>query len=65
MEERTVNQYGVKPIYIEKNEGEIYVSENYIESPSSAFYNGSYELWDYTPTIEPAISREEVRNHLR
>lgn len=60
MEGRTVNQFGVKPIYIEKNEGEIYVSENYVESPSSAFDNGSYELLDYMPTIEPAIPREEV-----
>ena len=60
MEGRTVNQFGVKPIYIEKNEGEIYVSEYYVESPSSAFDNGSYELLDYTPTIEPAIPREEV-----
>ena len=60
MEGRTVNQFGVKPIYIEKNEGEIYVSENYVESPSSAFDTGSYELLDYTPTIEPAIPREEV-----
>lgn len=60
MEERTVNQFGVKSIYIEKNEGEIYVSENYVESPSSAFDNGSYELLDYMPTIEPAIPREEV-----
>lgn len=60
MEGRTVNQFGVKPIYIEKNEGEVYVSENYVESPSSAFDNGSYELLDYMPTIEPAIPREEV-----
>lgn len=60
MEGRTVNQFGVKPIYIEKNEGEIYVSDNYVESPSSAFDNGSFELLDYTPTIEPAIPREEV-----
>lgn len=60
MEVKTVNQFGVKPIYIEKNEGEIYVSENYVESPSSAFINGSYELSDYTPTIEPAIPREQV-----
>mgnify|MGYP003480604262 FL=1 len=60
MEVKTVNQFGVKSIYIEKNEGEIYVSENYVESPSSAFINGSYELSDYTPTIEPAIPREQV-----
>ena len=59
MEEKTVNQYG-RNIYIEKNEGSIYVGDNYVEDPSSAFCNGSYELLDYTPTIEPSIPREEV-----
>lgn len=60
MEERTVNQIGIKPIYIEKNEGRIYIGNNYVEEASSAFCNGSYELLDYTPTIKPAIPREEV-----
>lgn len=60
MEERTVNQIGIKPIYIEKNEGKIYVGDLYVEEPSSAFCNRSYELLDYTPTIEPAIPRDEV-----
>lgn len=60
MEERTVNQMGTKPIYIEKNEGIVYVGNNYVEEPCSAFYSGSYELLDYTPTIKPAILREEV-----
>ena len=59
MEDKTVNQYG-RNIYIEKNEGSIYVGDNYVEDPSSAFCNGSYELLDYTPTIEPSIPREEV-----
>ena len=60
MEERTVNQRGTSNFYIEKNEGEIYIGSSYIEEPSSAFCNGSYELLDYTPTIEPAIPRVEV-----
>ena len=59
MEERAVNQYG-RNIYIEKDEGNIYVGDNYVEDPSSAFCNGSYELLDYTPTIDPPILREEV-----
>lgn len=59
MEDKTVNQYG-RNIYIERNEGSIYVGDNYVEDPSSAFCNGSYELLDYTPTIEPSIPREEV-----
>lgn len=58
-EERMVNQYG-RNIYIEKDEGNIYVGDNYVEDPSSAFCNGSYELLGYTPTIEPPIRREEV-----
>lgn len=59
MEERTVNQFGSN-IYIEKNEGGVYVGNNYVEEASAAFCNGSYELLDYTPTIEPPIHREEV-----
>lgn len=59
MEDRIVNQYGQKPIYIEKNEGNIYIG-NYIEDPSLAFNKGSYELLDYAPTIKPAIRRDEV-----
>lgn len=61
MDNRTVKQYGMKSIYIEKNEGKVYVGDNYVEEPLSAFFNGSYELLDYTPTIEPAIDRDEVR----
>lgn len=51
---------GNKPIYIEKNDGKIYIGEGYLEDPVSAFWNASYELLDYTPTIEPAIHRNEV-----
>ena len=36
------------------------MGDNYVEDPSSAFCNGSYELLDYTPTIDPPILREEV-----
>lgn len=60
MEERFVNQTGTRPIYIERNEGKIYLGNHYIEDPVSAFSNGSYELLDYAPTIEPAIHRDEV-----
>ncbi len=45
MEKRMVNQIGIKPIYIEKNEGEIYIGENhYVEEPSSAFCNVLFYL---------------------
>lgn len=60
MEKRNINQTGQKSIYIEKNEGNIYVGSGYVEDTTSAFCNGSYELLDYTPTIEPAILRDEV-----
>lgn len=60
MEERVINQFGVKPIYIDKNEGKIHIDNNYVEEPSFAFKNGSYELLGYTPTIQPSIHRPEV-----
>ena len=60
MEERQVIQNGNQSIYVEKNEGQIYMSNAYVEEASSAFNKGSYELLDYAPTIQPAINREEV-----
>ena len=60
MEERTIYQNGVTPIYIENNEGQIYVGDVYVEETSTAFSKGSYELKEYTPTIHPAIHRDEV-----
>lgn len=60
MEDRTINQNGQTPIYIEKNSGQIYVGNLYVEEPSVAFVKGSYELQDYAPTIQPSIHREEV-----
>ena len=60
MEDRTINQNGVTPIYIEKNSGKIYIGNLYVEEPSVAFVKGSYELQDYAPTIQPSIHREEV-----
>ena len=55
-----VQQYGEKSIYVSKNEGQIYVGNAYIEEASAAFRKGSYELREYTPTIHPAIHRDEV-----
>lgn len=60
MAERIVNQTGNKSIYIEKHNGNIYVANNYIEEAPSAFEKGSYELYNYAPTIQPAIRRDEV-----
>ena len=55
-----VQQYGEKSIYVGKNEGQIFVGNAYIEEASAAFNKGSYELKEYTPTIHPAIHRDEV-----
>lgn len=59
MKGRVINQYGDKTFYIERNDGAIYVG-NSIEEPELAFNKGSYELYNYTPTITPAIRRHEV-----
>lgn len=59
MAERTINQFGEKPVYIERNEGQIYIGE-YAQEAVAAFRDGSFDLYDYTPTISPAIPREEV-----
>lgn len=57
---KMVQQYGEKSIYVDKNEGQIFVGNAYIEVASAAFSKGSYELIEYTPTIHPAIHRDEV-----
>ena len=56
----SVQQFGEKSIYVGKNEGQIYVGNAYVAEPSAAFSKGSYELKEYTPTISPAIRRDEV-----
>ena len=60
MDQRIVNQIGNKPVYIERNQGDVYIGDTYVEDPASAFNSASFELLDYTPTTEPAIIREEV-----
>lgn len=54
-----VTQFGDKSIYIEKNDGTVYVGE-YVADPDSAFEDGSYELEAYEPFIQPRIVRREV-----
>ena len=55
-----VQQYGEISIYVGKNEGQIFLSNAYIEEASVAFSKCSYELREYTPTIHPAIHRDEI-----
>ena len=64
MQTKNVNQFGKNSIFIEKNNGNVYITEGYVEETTSAFHQGSYELREYTPTIEPSIPREEVNQIL-
>lgn len=59
MAERIIQQYGEKSIYIEKQNGDIYMGE-YVEEAVSAFRDGSFELYEYAPKIKPSIPRSEV-----
>lgn len=60
MQEKIINQFGDKTLYIEKNLGNVYLANNYIRDSASAFASGSDELLGYTPTISPEIPRQEV-----
>lgn len=51
---------GDKSIYIEKQNGNIYISDSYVTEPECAFDKGSFELYMYQPTINPPIDRKEV-----
>lgn len=57
----SINTYlGDKSIYIEKQNGNIYISDSYVTEPECAFKKGSFELYMYQPTIHPPIDRKEV-----
>ena len=58
MEARTIEQNGVTPIYIEKNNGSIFVRSAYVEEVTSAFKKGSYELQDYTPPYNQSFTEK-------
>lgn len=60
MQEKIINQLGDKPLYIERNLGNVYLVNNYTRDPASAFARGSDELLGYTPAICPEIPRQEV-----
>lgn len=54
-----VFQFGEKPIYIERNEGNVYVGD-YVSKTNEAFTDESFELHKFAPQITPQIKREEV-----
>lgn len=60
MQEKIINQFGDRSLYIEKNLGSVYLANNYTRDPASAFAIGSDELLGYTPAICPEIPRQEV-----
>lgn len=60
MPEKTINQFGDYSLYIESNQGNVYLATNYTRDSVSAFSRGSDELLGYTPTICPEIPRQEV-----
>lgn len=55
-----VNQFGDRPLYIERNEGVVYISD-YVAQTDEAFADKSFELHAFTPKITPPIQREEVK----
>lgn len=56
----TINQFGEKSIFIEKHEGDIFISDKYSVDAKTAFEDGSFELMMYQPSIQPPIKRPEV-----
>lgn len=60
MQEKIINQFGDKPLYIEQSLGNVYLASNYTRDVTSAFASGSDELLGYTPTICPEIPRQEI-----
>ena len=59
MGKKSIFQFGEKPIYIERNDGNVYVGD-YISQTNEAFVDGSFELHTFVPQITPQIPREEV-----
>ena len=62
---RTVNQLGDRPVYIERNNGSVYVGDYVDTDQDSALKNVSSELRAYSPTIKPQVERLEVGDILR
>ena len=50
MENNSVFQFGKNPIYIERNEGNVYVGD-YVSKTNEAFTDESFELHKFAPQI--------------
>ena len=53
MQAKNVNQFGKNSIFIEKHNGNITVTEGYVEETTSAFHQGSYELREQLNQLSP------------
>lgn len=58
-----VFQFGEKPIYIERNEGNVYVGD-YVSKTNEAFTDESFELHMFAPQITPRIKRKRLESYL-
>ena len=58
-EQRTINMKGDRPVYIEKNDGTVYVGD-YVSDASEAFEDISFDVENCVPTIDPPIARPET-----
>ena len=60
MNDHIINQIGDRPVYVERNNGAIYIMDGYVANPDDAFVDQSFELSNYAPKIQPPIQRDEV-----
>lgn len=59
MAEKLVLQYGEKSVYVDNNNGNIYINR-FATDAERAFVDGSFDLEMYKPSINPPIKRAEV-----
>lgn len=58
MAEKLVLQYGEKSVYVDNNNGNIYINR-FATDAERAFVDGSFDLEMYKPSINPPIKRAE------
>lgn len=60
MNDRVINHIGDKSLYVERNNGAIYMTNSFVADLDDAFVDQSFELQAYAPKIQPSIQRDEV-----
>lgn len=63
MGKNDIFQFGEKSLYIERNDGNVYVGD-YVAQTNEAFADESFELQAFAPQITPQINRDEVETIL-